>query len=194
MKNYQNTLFPYAYNVLGSSADAKDAIQDVLLKYTSMDVEPENEKNYLIRGVINQSINIKRKKKKMQPAGKWLPEPISTETPDLEVEMRELISYSLLFLLEQLNPKERAVFILNEAFAYTHQEIADVLSCSVVNSRKLLSRARSKIEASNRLPGKAQKLSTDFEQIDKYTKAIQSRDTQTLQALLSDDITYYADG
>src|SRR5690606_29341691 len=102
MENYQNILFPYAYNILGSSEDAKDAIQEVILKYTSNNVIPENEKNYLIRGVINQSINIKRQKAKFQDRENWLPEPVSTEKSDLDVELSELISYSLLILLEKL--------------------------------------------------------------------------------------------
>jgi RNA polymerase sigma-70 factor (ECF subfamily) len=58
MKDYQSILFPYAYNILGSAEDAKDAIQDVVLKYTLKDIQPENEKNYLIKGVINQAIRM----------------------------------------------------------------------------------------------------------------------------------------
>lgn len=44
MKNYQDILFPYAYNVLGVSAEAKDAIQDVMIKYAEQDTEVNNEK------------------------------------------------------------------------------------------------------------------------------------------------------
>ena len=144
MKDYQSILFPYAYNILGSAEDAKDAVQDVVLRYTLKDIQPENEKNYLIKGVINQAINIKREKKRRQPGDTWLPEPVSTETSDLGLELRELVSYPLLFLLERLGPKERVVFILKEAFAYTHEEIAEVLSITIENSRKLLSRAHKK--------------------------------------------------
>ncbi len=48
----------------------------------------------------------------------------------------------LLILMEKLNPKERAVFILKEGFGYAHEEIAEVLSATVENSRQLLSRAK----------------------------------------------------
>jgi len=52
--DYHNILFPYAYNILGSSDDAKDAVQDVLLKYISAKKSDiENVKGYLIKGVIN---------------------------------------------------------------------------------------------------------------------------------------------
>ncbi len=64
MKNYHDKLFPYAYNILGSSEDAKDAIQDILIKYLAIDKKNiENEIGYLIRSVINHSINLKKEKK-----------------------------------------------------------------------------------------------------------------------------------
>jgi RNA polymerase sigma-70 factor (ECF subfamily) len=194
MKDYQSILFPYAYNILGSAEDAKDAIQDVVLKYTSKDIQPENEKNYLIKGVINQAINIKRQKQKRQPGDTWLPEPISTETSDLGVELRELVSYSLLFLLERLNPKERAVFILREAFAYTHEEIAEALSITIENSRKLLSRANKKVQQKEK-PGTNDKILKDhFRCLDQFVAAIRNKDMKALYQLFSEDITFHADG
>ena len=174
--------------------DAKDAIQDVVLKYTLRDIQPENEKNYLIKGVINQAINIKRQKKKMQLGDTWLPEPVSTETSDLGLELRELVSYSLLFLLERLGPKERAVFILKEAFAYTHEEIAEALSITIENSRKLLSRANKKVQQKEK-PGTSDKVLKDhFKCIDQFVAAIHSKDMKALHQLLSEEITFHADG
>jgi len=116
VKDYQSILFPYAYNILGSSEDAKDAVQDVLYKYLASPKEGiENEKSYLIKGVINQSINIKNKKKKIVPGDVWLPEPIATEEADTNINLSDIVSYSLMVLMERLNPKERAVFILKPA-------------------------------------------------------------------------------
>lgn len=195
MKNYQSILFPYAYNILGSAEDAKDAIQDVVLKYTDKKIQPEDEKNYLIKGVINQSINMKKKRKRVQTSDTWLPEPVSTEKSDLAVELKDLVSYSLLFLLERLNPTERAVFILKEAFAYTHQEIAEVLSITIENSRKLLSRARHKVKQPK--PANADLhdgYELQFRSLDQLISAVREKDLETIHQLLSDDITYYADG
>ncbi|MEQ9290310.1 MAG: sigma-70 family RNA polymerase sigma factor [Cyclobacteriaceae bacterium] len=192
MQDYQNILFPYAYNILGSAEDARDAIQDVLLKYTSKGVAPENEKNYLIKGVVNQSINAKRQKKRFQTDEGWLPEPVSTEGSDLGVEMREMVSYSVLFLLERLGPKERAVFILKEAFAYTHQEIAEVLSITVENSRKLLSRAHQKVQQKTKqIKHPSNK---HFDYLDRFTNAIIDRRLGDLHKLLTADVEFYADG
>lgn len=58
-------LFPYAYNILGSAEDAKDAVQDVLIKHLSGSEEHiTDEKNYLIRSVINLAVNMKSRQKK----------------------------------------------------------------------------------------------------------------------------------
>ena len=193
MKDYQSLLFPYAYNILGSAEDAKDAIQDVLLNYTEKDITPENEKNYLIRGVINKSINLKKRDSRKHNIDEWLPEPVATDTSDLGYEMRQLVSYSMMFLLERLNPKERAVFILKEAFAYSHEEIAEVLSLSVTNSRKLLSRAHQRISSSPKaaIP---QSGGEHLQQVEHFSEAIERKDLDALHDLLSDDIVLYADG
>lgn len=195
MKDYQKILFPYAYAVLGSAEDARDAIQDVLSNYVATPRDHvENEKNYLIRGVINQSITIRnRRRKQVSEDDVWLPEPVATEEADTNINLSEIVSYSLLVLLEQLNPKERAVFILKEGFGYSHEEIAEVLSDTVENSRKLLSRAKGKLDVAQATRA-TPKASEHESFLSKYVLAIRDRDTRTLEAMLADDITYYADG
>ncbi len=188
MDNYQNILFPYAYNILGSAEDAKDAIQDVLLKYTLKREKPHHEKNYLIKSVINKSIN-KKRDRKLHESGEELPQPMLTSGSEVSAEMKDLVSYSLMILLERLNPKERAVYILKEAFAYTHQEIAEVLSVSVENARKLQSRAVAKLKSTG---GKKKK--ADFTKIKLFAEAIHSRDLSQLHQLFHEEIVFRADG
>jgi RNA polymerase sigma-70 factor (ECF subfamily) len=195
LENYQHILFPYAYNILGTAEDAKDAIQDVLYKYLAGGKEGiEDPKNYLIRSVINQSITIKNKRKKTQLGDMWLPEPVDTEEADTNIKLNEIVSYSLLILLEQLNAKERAVFILKEAFAYSHEEIADTLSITVEGSRKLLSRAKQKIDQAHTPAAVQKKENTTPVLLEKFMQAIRSRDTKTLETVLTEDIAFYADG
>jgi len=191
--NYQKRLFPYAYNILGSVDDAMDAIQDVITKYiSSSKPNIENEISYLIKGVINQSINIKKRNQKTIGDKIWLPEPISTEKADTNINREEIISYSMLVLLEKLNPKERAVFILKEAFDYSHEEIATAMSFSIENSRKLLSRAKKALE----------KMKKDFEPspmasptfLKEYITSIKTGNVSALEKLLSDDIMVKTDG
>jgi RNA polymerase sigma-70 factor (ECF subfamily) len=194
VKDYQQILFPYAYNILGSAEDAKDAIQDVLSNYVETPRKGvENEKNYLIKSVINHSINLRNRRKKVSYGEVWLPEPVATELADTNINLKDIVSYSLLILLEQLNPKERAVFILKEGFGYSHQEISAVLSGTVELSRKLLSRAKSKLSQSKH-PVNLHREPVPSEILERYVNTIRGGDTERLEDLLAEDITFYADG
>ena len=193
MKNYHDKLFPYAYNILGSSEDAKDTIQDILIKYLSIDKEHiENEIGYLIKSVINQSINVKKKKSKITADNIWLPEPVSTENADDNIKKEEILSYSILVLLEKLSAKERAVFILKEAFDYSHKEIAETIGFTIDNSRKLLSRAKIKLDNYRTTSNKIHQKNTS--QLKHYIDAMKNDDVTALEKLLSKDILLTADG
>ena len=193
MKNYSDILFPYAYNILGSSEDAKDTIQDILMKYLLIDKEHiENEVGYLIKSVVNHSINVKKKKAKTITTDVWLPEPYSTENADDRINNKEIISYSMLTLLEKLSAKERAVFILKEAFDYAHNEIAETIGFTVENSRKTLSRAKIKLNDYNPKSERIQE--NNATQLKPYIEAVQNGDLAALEELLSKDILLAADG
>jgi RNA polymerase sigma-70 factor (ECF subfamily) len=195
INDYRQTLFPYAYNILGSAEDAKDAIQDVVSGFVSSPKAGiENERGYLIKSVVNHSINIKNRRKKIKYGDTTrLPEPYATNEADTGINLQEILSYSMMILLEQLNPKERAVFILKEGFGYSHDEIAEVLSTNVENARKLLSRARTKLDQSTKASHSPGKLpSGKF--LERYMTAIRERNMKALEDILSEDITYLADG
>ena len=123
--------------------------------------------------------------------GEWLPEPIATEKADNAVNRKEILSYSLMVLLEQLNAKQRAVFILKEAFAYDHAEIASVLGVTEEHSRKLLSRAKEQLKSFEAVTGKP-KYDTTY--VDKYLAAIQRADMPQLEKMLHDEIMVISDG
>ena len=191
----QKVLFPYAYNILGSAEDAKDVIQDVLSNYVARgSAGVEDEKNYLIRSVINRAINVKKRKRKLvDHTDIWLPEPVATDdAADRSLYLKDILSYSLLVLLEKLQATERAVFILRESFEYTHQEIAAVLSITEEHSRKLLSRAKTKLFKPG--PGTKERDAHTPAILQRYMDAIQRRDVATLESVLSADIAHYADG
>ena len=192
--NYQNILFPYAYNILGSSEDAKDAVQEVVYKYLSAKkTNIDNEPAYLVKGVINQSINLKKRKQKLVSDQVWLPEPVATERAESQIIKEELLTYSMLVLLEKLNPKERAVFILKEAFDYSHKEIAEAFDCSTDNARTLLSRARKKLADLN-TNNSTSTPQSQSEFLTRYLEVIGKGNVKALEALLSQDITVTADG
>lgn len=132
MNTAHRKLLTYSYNILGSYEDAKDVVQDVMEKYIHMDkTKIENEVHYLGKMVINHSINYKNKFGKQISHGVWLPEPISTDTAETHLIREQVAHYSLLVLMETLNAKERAVYILREAFNYSHEEIAGHIVCHI---------------------------------------------------------------
>ena len=193
LQNYQKKLFPYAYNILGSVEDALDVVQDVVVSFLESDLHKVNNYSaYLIKSVVNKSINLKKRSRKIAGDLTWLPEPIATENADNTINTKEIISYSMMVLLEYLNPKERAVFILKSAFDYSHQEIAELFSISVDNSKQLLSRAKRVLKERGsdfRLKGYSSNvfLST-------YINVIKSGDVKKLEELLAENIITCAGG
>lgn len=182
----------YAYNILGSYEDARDVVQDVWLKLLEHPVKDmENPRAYLVRSVINHAINIKNRQKKFLKdyPGPWLPEPMATERADMPVEHREILSYSLMVLMEKLSARERAVFILKEAYHYSHREIADTLDISEDNSRQLFRRAKEGLGKAERNTG-----TPDGLKLEQLSSAIQNREMHQLEALLHDDIVITSDG
>jgi len=127
----------------------------------------------------------------MRYGDEWLPEPVATEQADTGVGLNDIAAYSLLILLEKLNPKERAVFILKEGFDYSHEDIAEVLSATVENSRQLLSRAKRKLDADKQVArlDKSQEVL-----LGKFLDAVRDKDIHSLEQLLTQDIAYAADG
>lgn len=191
IKNYQRMLFPYAYNVLGAVEDAKDVIQDVIIRYAKNTSEAiNNPKNYLIKSVINQAIQLKQKQNKTVPADVWLPEPVIT---DEDLQHQEIFNFSLLARMEQLNPKERAVFILKEGFGYSHEEIGEMLSLTTENSRKILSRAKERLKSIGSI-NKLHFRPVVSDIVKKLINAIRDGDTDNVKTLLAEDIQFYADG
>jgi RNA polymerase sigma-70 factor (ECF subfamily) len=193
MESLRPLLITYAYNILGSVDEAKDVVQDAFLKFIEKDnAAIENQKAYLVRSVINLSINQKKRQRKLVAnyPGQWLPEPVATEFADNAINRKEILSYSLMVLLEKLNPKQRAVFILKEGFNYDHEEIAEVLDITVENSRKLLSRSKALLQEAQ--PVEEKTVSLDY--LNKYMHVIHAGDMQGLERLLTDEITVISDG
>jgi RNA polymerase sigma-70 factor (ECF subfamily) len=193
MEELRGSLILYAYNILGSYDDAKDIVQDVFLKFTLLDQgKISNKKSFLIRMVINLAIDRKRQQKKQLTGypGHWLPEPVATENPETSVYRKEILSYSMLVLLEKLDSKQRAVFILKEAFDYDHEEIANVIGISVENSRKILHRAKTDLKS----PLHPMSEKGEHASLSRYLKLIKDGNTKELEQLLKEDITVISDG
>lgn len=185
-------LFPYAYNILGNIDDCQDVIQEVIIKFNEKEVGSiSNQNAYLIRSVINRSLNLKKKNDRERQQKIRLPEPIVTNQSESKIELEEILNYSILVLLDNLNTKERAVFLLKEAFDYQHVEIAEILEISADNSRQILTRAKKKLKL--RKPEITSSSAKDRKYIERYVCAIRKGDVKTLEQMLSDEVQVLAD-
>ena len=135
-ETYRSYLFAIAYRMLGSAMDAEDMVQETYLRYSTTPPETIISLKAFLTTIISRlfmdQLHLARRKRE-QYLGPWLPEPIITaETPELakveeRVDTEESISLAFLVLLEQLQPIERAVFLLREVFEYDYAEIAAFL-------------------------------------------------------------------
>jgi RNA polymerase sigma-70 factor (ECF subfamily) len=195
--DFDKLIFSFAYNMTGDYDASRDVVQDIKLKFLETPI-PDNiadTKNYIIRATINHCINNLRREKKIRYVGTWLPEPftdaVEKMTEQSKFERNNLLCYELAFLMEQLSPTERAVFVLREAFDFDHKDIANALSISIDNSRQLLKRAKEKV--SDR---KHKTISNDqsLEIAKQFVKYISEGKLQDLINLFNDDISIIGDG
>ena len=145
-------LFSLSYRLLGSVAEAEDAVQEAWLRYETTPTRPRSPKAFLSAVVTRISIDVLRsaRVRREQYVGEWLPEPLLTdpyEDPARSAELADSLSMAALLLLERLSPLERAVFVLREVFAYDFADVAAAVGRSEAACRQLLVRARHHIES-----------------------------------------------
>ncbi|ANN17860.1 RNA polymerase subunit sigma-24 [Amycolatopsis orientalis] len=192
-------MFGLAYRLLGSAAEAEDAVQDAYLRWAGAEHESiASPRAWLAKVVTNLCLNrlTSARAQRERYVGPWLPEPVLTSDDVLgpleTAEQRDSVSLAMLVLLEQLSPVERAVFVLKEAFAYSHREIAAILDISEVNSRQLHSRARRDLARPHERrapdPHEVEKL------VESFLAAAGNGDLTGLERLLTADVTAWSDG
>jgi RNA polymerase sigma-70 factor, ECF subfamily len=175
----------------GEVEEAEDIVQDVFANWLQRETNTvENQKAYLARMTVNASINRldELKKKRELYTGPWLPEPYISHAPDADLPD---IEYGLLFLLERLNPLERAVFILRESFEEDYEAIAALTGQQPDNCRQLLHRSRQKLSRSTVKPADSEKLKALTEA---FLFALHSQNREVLEDILKQDIVVYSDG
>ncbi|MDP8938273.1 MAG: RNA polymerase sigma-70 factor [Actinomycetota bacterium] len=189
-------LLGMAYRMLGTMADAEDAVQDVWGRWSRVDPESiENVDAYLVRAVTNASLNRLRSARARREGyvGPWLPEPVLTEpSPEERAELADSVSMALLVVLETLSPLERAVFVLHDVFGFTHEEVAGMLDRSPAAVRQLATRARAHVHA--RRPRYPSERSARERTTRAFLDACRSGSVDRLLAVLSPDVVLTTDG
>ncbi len=191
----RSRLFGIAYRMLGSAAEAEDIVQDVWVRWQSTNRSVvQNPPAFLVKTTTRLCINLNQSApmRRETYVGTWLPEPVDTSADQaLGAERDEGLKLAVLMLLEKLSPRERAAYVLREAFDYSFREIADILHVEEGNVRQLVSRARKHIVDSRRAPVSS---SEQRRFLEAFIGAAQKGDLAALEGLFAEDVVSYADG
>lgn len=184
-----------AYRLLGSAADAEDAVQDTFLRWQAANRDRiEVPEAWLTKVVTNLCLDRLRsaQARHERAAGDWLPEPLLEGDPMLgpadTLEQRESVTLAVLTLMERLSPVERAAYVLREAFSYPHAEIAGILDITESASQQHVHRARRRVAAERRGVDEVD-LASARRVVEEFLAAATSGRTERLVALLTDDVT-----
>jgi RNA polymerase sigma-70 factor, ECF subfamily len=200
-ETYRTYLFAIAYRMLGSAMDAEDMVQETYLRYLSTPPETIGSLKAFLTTIISRlcvdQLHLARRKRD-QYLGPWLPEPIITTddrqviSPEERVDREESISMAFLLLLEQLQPVERAVFLLREVFEYDYAEIATFLGKSEVACRQWFSRAKKHL--GDHRPRFQTSPDTQKQLLTGFLQAIQTGEMTPLMEMLAEDVIMWTDG
>jgi RNA polymerase sigma-70 factor (ECF subfamily) len=190
-------LFTIAYEIIGSTTEADDVLQDSYLRPAQVDLAGVHDtKSYLARLVTRQALNALRAdaRRREDYVGPWLPEPLllDEQDPSADVVLAESVSMAMLVLLETLSPDERAVFVLREVFGFDYDDIASAVDKSAAAVRQVAHRAREHIQARRKRftpadPAQNARITAEF------MAAAAGGDVQTVMSMLSPDVVWTAD-
>lgn len=195
---HRNLMFAVAYRMLGTVADAEDAVQDAWLRWSAAPRDDVSDpRAYLIRVITNTSRNRLRAVRARREAyiGPWLPEPLFTQVnPDnsARAEVAESVSLAMLVVMESLTPDERAVFVLREVFGFSYAEIGAALGRTEVSARQIGHRAREHVQA--RRPRFEVDRHRQHEVTKRFLDAAAGGDIERLMAALAPEVVLTSDG
>jgi RNA polymerase sigma-70 factor, ECF subfamily len=203
---HRRRLLGLAYRMLGSMAEAEDAVQEAYLRWHDADREHVAEpKAFLITTTTRICLDVLKsaRVRREEYVGPWLPDPVTDTAalaPDTQTEMAEDLSVALLLALDRLSPLERAAFLLHDVFDYSFTQVADTLGRNEAACRQLASRARARVRdarPATAAPARATPSAVDAKHaalMSAFLTASRSGDVATLTRLLASDAKVVTDG
>ena len=181
-----------AYRMLGSWAEAEDAVQDTYLRLAS--AQEARSLEALARTTLARLCLDRLKSARAQREtyyGEWLPEPVLDNQlfPIQDaLEHRESLTYGILVIMERLTPEERVVFVLREALSLSYREVAAIVGKAEAGCRQLMVRARRHLQggpATGRLAAPV---------LERFVLALQGGDAAALSGLFAEGVVSVSDG
>ncbi|MFC9996057.1 RNA polymerase sigma factor SigJ [Nocardia sp. NPDC127526] len=195
-ETHRPAVFGAAYRILGTVTEAEDVVQEVWLRAAAADLSEVRElRAWLVTLSARMSYNVLKSARVRRESyvGPWLPEPLLTG-PDTAVGvlLDESVSTALLVIMETLGPAERVALVLHDVFDFPFDRIAEVLGNTSAASRKLASRARSRIARAD-VPARGSRAETE-RVLRAFKAAADEGDMTRLVELLHPEAVYVADG
>ena len=203
---FRRRLLGLAYRMLGSMADAEDAVQDAYLRWHGVDRDQVSDpRAFLMTTTTRICLDMltSARARREEYVGPWLPEPVvdtAALAPDSRTELAEDLSIALLLTLDRLSPLERAAFLLHDVFDFSFSEVATALGRNAVACRQLATRARAHVRAARprgatALPARSAGIDAKHAQLmSAFAAAVQAGDLNGLTQLLASDARVITDG
>jgi RNA polymerase sigma-70 factor (ECF subfamily) len=187
-----------AYRMLGSLAEAEDAVQEAWLRCSRADTgNVDNLSGWLTTVVARICLDMlrSRKSRREEPLEATESEPATIRSegldPEQELLMADSVGLALLVVLEKLTPAERIALVLHDMFDLPFDEIGPIVGRSPTAARQLASRARRRVQGTDRLPEAT--LSENRSIVDAFLAASRNGDFDTLISVLDPDVVVTAD-
>jgi RNA polymerase sigma factor (sigma-70 family) len=180
-----------AFRMLGSAAEADDAVQEAWLRLNRVD-SVDNLAAWLTTVVSRVCLDVLRSRKaRREDPFDVVPELAADTDPAGEVELADSVGRALLVVLDALGPAERIAFVLHDLFAVPFERIAPVLDRTPVAAKKLASRARQRVRGTSPLPPADQ--TRHRRVVDAFLAAARGGDLEELLDVLAPDVVRRAD-
>ena len=209
IRSERRQLINLAYRLLGSLAEAEDAVQETYARWFAMSQQEQDAiaspgawLNKVASRICLNRLGSARARRESY-VGEWIPEPLpegaqwitgqSDSTPGDPADrvlLDESISMAFLVVLESMTPAERVAFILHDVFRYPFAEVAEIVGRTAAACRQLATSARRRVRAS-RPPATAAARQAGI--VKEFKQAWESKDVDALIGLLDPDATAIAD-
>ncbi|GLY40549.1 RNA polymerase sigma24 factor [Amycolatopsis sp. NBRC 101858] len=193
-------LLNLAYRLLGSLAEAEDAVQEAYARWCALPkpqqdaIESPGAWLTTVTGRICLTLLGSARARRETYVGDWIPEPVP-ETPGGDpadrVTLDESVSMAFLVVLEAMTPAERVAFILHDVFCHSFAEVAEIVGRTPAACRQLASSARRRIRASHE---PAPPVARQAGVVRDFKRAWEAKDIDALIGLLDPGATATADG
>jgi RNA polymerase sigma factor (sigma-70 family) len=188
-----------AYRMLGSLAEAEDAVQETWLRLSRSDTsEVQNLPGWLttVAGRVCLDMLRSRTARREDPLHEHLPDPVISNgdyvNPEDEALLADSVGLAMLVVLDSLNPAERLAFVLHDSFGVPFEDIAAVLDRSPSAAKQLASRARRRIQDGTPTPDRD--VSRQRRVVNAFLAAARAGDFEALVEVLHPDVLLRADG